>query len=96
MINMKYMIGMVLFSSGLVMFVMNWDHLIMSLLYLEVMVLSLYFLFSMGSGSVGNSFGVLFFISLAVCEGCLGLGIFISLVSSEGDDKMDLMGYLEW
>nr|YP_009529015.1 NADH dehydrogenase subunit 4L [Ichthyoxenos japonensis]ATO58530.1 NADH dehydrogenase subunit 4L [Ichthyoxenos japonensis] len=95
-VNICYYSGLIVFISGLVVFVLNWNHLIMSLLALEIMTLALYFLFSSSVDLLGVSFGVLFYISLAVCEGCLGLSVFVNMVCSEGSDKMNLLNYLKW
>nr|QCL17181.1 NADH dehydrogenase subunit 4L [Asotana magnifica] len=95
-INSYYYIGFWMFFCGLIIFVNNWGHLIVSLLALEFMVVSFYYLFSVSLSFMGVGFGCFFFIALAVCEGCLGLSIFIGLISGSGSDKMNMVMYLKW
>nr|AEH21235.1 NADH dehydrogenase subunit 4L [Himacerus nodipes] len=72
-------------------------HLLMTLLSLEMLVLVVYlmvFLF-MSSYNCGGYF-ILMFLTFAVCEGCLGLSILVSLIRCHGNDNIMSMNILSW
>nr|YP_010952835.1 NADH dehydrogenase subunit 4L [Tetraloides nigrifrons]WMQ53255.1 NADH dehydrogenase subunit 4L [Tetraloides nigrifrons] len=81
---------------GLWSFIKYHKHLLNSLLSLEFMMLGVFWLLSMQTSSVGNEiyFG-LFFLTLAACEGALGLSLLIYVVRSHGNDLFMSLSLLE-
>nr|YP_002364610.1 NADH dehydrogenase subunit 4L [Pedetontus silvestrii]ACC60224.1 NADH dehydrogenase subunit 4L [Pedetontus silvestrii] len=81
------LVGLSIVLSGMVAFVSKRKHLLSVLFSLEYMVLGIFVLF-MFFLIVYNSevFFSLIFLTLAVCEGVLGLSILVSLVRSHGND----------
>nr|YP_006234451.1 NADH dehydrogenase subunit 4L [Gammarus duebeni]AER12197.1 NADH dehydrogenase subunit 4L [Gammarus duebeni] len=74
---------------GLFSFVMNYTHLLNSLLSLEFLALMIYWSLSMSVMNIGSDFFfALFFLVMAVCEGVLGLSLLISGAYSHGSDYM--------
>uniref|UniRef100_A0AAN0LW35 NADH-ubiquinone oxidoreductase chain 4L n=1 Tax=Teucriogethes sp. TaxID=3123426 RepID=A0AAN0LW35_9CUCU len=78
-----------MFLSGLLVFSMKKDHLLLMLLSLELIVLSLYLLiFLYLKLMYYNYFFSMMFISFSVCEGALGLSILVSMIRSVGNDYL--------
>nr|YP_009343029.1 NADH dehydrogenase subunit 4L [Cambaroides japonicus]APS87243.1 NADH dehydrogenase subunit 4L [Cambaroides japonicus] len=72
---------------GLLSFVSNRKHLLNTLLSLEFIMLSVFWVMSLNISSVGMEiYVILFFLTLGVCEGALGLALLISVVRSHGND----------
>nr|YP_010952679.1 NADH dehydrogenase subunit 4L [Tetralia glaberrima]YP_010952731.1 NADH dehydrogenase subunit 4L [Tetralia rubridactyla]YP_010952848.1 NADH dehydrogenase subunit 4L [Tetralia nigrolineata]WMQ53099.1 NADH dehydrogenase subunit 4L [Tetralia glaberrima]WMQ53151.1 NADH dehydrogenase subunit 4L [Tetralia rubridactyla]WMQ53268.1 NADH dehydrogenase subunit 4L [Tetralia nigrolineata] len=82
--------------SGLWSFMKYHKHLLNSLLSLEFMMLGVFWLLSMQLSSIGSEvyFG-LFFLTLAACEGALGLSLLIFVVRSHGNDRFMSLSLLE-
>nr|YP_008239002.1 NADH dehydrogenase subunit 4L [Pachygrapsus crassipes]AGO20490.1 NADH dehydrogenase subunit 4L [Pachygrapsus crassipes] len=85
-----------MFFCGLWGFISYHKHLLNSLLSLEFMMLSVFWLLAIQSGNVGSEvyFG-LFFLTLAVCEGALGLALLVLIVRSHGNDYFKGFSMLE-
>nr|YP_009118048.1 NADH dehydrogenase subunit 4L [Brachyuropus grewingkii]AJF22809.1 NADH dehydrogenase subunit 4L [Brachyuropus grewingkii] len=74
---------------GSLSFVLNYGHLLNSLLSLEFLTLMIYWLLGISSGQTGKDiFFLLFYLVMVVCEGVLGLSVLISSVYSHGLDYM--------
>nr|QQQ88681.1 NADH dehydrogenase subunit 4L [Hyalella kochi]QQQ88733.1 NADH dehydrogenase subunit 4L [Hyalella sp. 2015-x] len=93
-----YLTSMSLFllTMSIYVFVTNNSHLLNSLLSLEMMSVTIYFLI----GSIFTYLGLemyylLFFLIMVVCEGVLGLSLLISLVSSHGEDYFKLFNFMQ-
>nr|ALO77395.1 NADH deshydrogenase subunit 4L [Agrilus sp. AGR01] len=72
---------------GFLVFCSNRKHLLLTLLSLEFIVLSLYFLISLALSFYGYEyFFLMVFLTFSVCEGALGLSILVSLIRSHGND----------
>nr|YP_010164078.1 NADH dehydrogenase subunit 4L [Gecarcoidea lalandii]QRK27380.1 NADH dehydrogenase subunit 4L [Gecarcoidea lalandii] len=90
------------FSSLLMIFCGLWSfisyhkHLLNSLLSLEFMMLGIFWLLNLQMSVVGNEmyFG-LFFLTLTVCEGALGLSLLVFIVRSHGNDYFKSFSILE-
>nr|YP_010303523.1 NADH dehydrogenase subunit 4L [Anaxilaus musgravei]QUT09475.1 NADH dehydrogenase subunit 4L [Anaxilaus musgravei] len=83
--------------SGIIVFCSTRNHLLLSLLSLEFMVLSSFlclFLVMMIYGY--ELYFSLIFLVFTVCEGALGLSILVSLVRSQGNDYLLSMSILSW
>nr|YP_010713864.1 NADH dehydrogenase subunit 4L [Atyopsis gabonensis]WDD39084.1 NADH dehydrogenase subunit 4L [Atyopsis gabonensis] len=73
---------------GLSSFVAGRKHLLNTLLSLEYIMLSIFWLMViMIAGLGGDSYFVLFFLTLAACEGALGLALLVSVVRTHGNDN---------
>nr|YP_011034141.1 NADH dehydrogenase subunit 4L [Entricoplax vestita]WRI34035.1 NADH dehydrogenase subunit 4L [Entricoplax vestita] len=81
---------------GLWSFINYHKHLLNSLLSLEFMMLGIFWLLSMQVTSVGSEiYFSLFFLTLAACEGALGLSLLVSVVRSHGNDRFMSFNLLE-
>nr|AXS66117.1 NADH dehydrogenase subunit 4L [Curculionoidea sp. 28 KM-2017] len=84
-----------MFLSGLYVFVSKHDHFLLMLVGLEFMVLSIYgAMFVYCSYYMSEYFLSLFYLSLTVCEGALGLSLLASFSSSHGKDLIVLLSSL--
>nr|QQQ88577.1 NADH dehydrogenase subunit 4L [Hyalella solida]QQQ88655.1 NADH dehydrogenase subunit 4L [Hyalella tiwanaku] len=93
-----YLIILTLFMlcMSLYAFMFNHSHLLNSLLSLEMMSVTIYFLISVVFTSLGlELFYLLFFLVMIVCEGVLGLSLLISLVHSHGEDYFKLFNFIQ-
>lgn len=73
-------IGCVVFSSVR-------EHLLTSLLRLEFLVLSIFFLFILFLGGAGYYYSLIYLV-VTVCEGALGLSVLVSIGRSHGGDYL--------
>nr|UFZ13381.1 NADH dehydrogenase subunit 4L [Ctenochauliodes yangi] len=84
MINYFYII---MFMSGLWVFISNRKHLLLMLLSLEFMVISLFmFLIIFLLMFDYEAYFSMVFLTFSVCEGALGLGILVSMIRTHGND----------
>nr|QUL60387.1 NADH dehydrogenase subunit 4L [Terrapotamon thungwa] len=96
-------LNLVWFSSSLIMIFcglwgfMNFHkHLLNSLLSLEFMMLGVFWLLVLEVSSVASeTYFVLFFLTLAACEGALGLSLLVFIVRSHGSDYFNVINILE-
>nr|YP_010625193.1 NADH dehydrogenase subunit 4L [Atyopsis moluccensis]WBG72631.1 NADH dehydrogenase subunit 4L [Atyopsis moluccensis] len=73
---------------GLSSFVGSRKHLLSTLLSLEFIMLSIFWLMVLMVACLGgDSYFVLFFLTLAACEGALGLALLVSVVRTHGNDN---------
>nr|YP_009255529.1 NADH dehydrogenase subunit 4L [Grimothea gregaria]AND82243.1 NADH dehydrogenase subunit 4L [Grimothea gregaria] len=73
--------------SGFSSFVMYRKHLLSSLLSLEFIMLGIFFFMSSFISIVGSEmYFILFFLTLAACEGALGLSLLVCIVCFYGND----------
>nr|AML26200.1 NADH dehydrogenase subunit 4L [Scolytinae sp. BMNH 1274292] len=83
------------FLSGLFVFIFKYKHFLVMLLSLEIMVLSLYILlFIYLSFSYSDYFVSMFYLSLSVCEGALGLSLLVLMIRTHGSDMIMLFDNL--
>nr|QYA18182.1 NADH dehydrogenase subunit 4l [Isoscelipteron pectinatum] len=84
---LNYMLPMILFMSGVLVFSMKYKHLLCTLLSLEYIVLSLFYLMSIYLMNFSYEFWFLMiFLTFSVCEGALGLSILVSMIRTHGND----------
>nr|YP_010040154.1 NADH dehydrogenase subunit 4L [Ptychoptera qinggouensis]QOZ38538.1 NADH dehydrogenase subunit 4L [Ptychoptera qinggouensis] len=84
---LNIVLSLILFFSGLMVFVSNRKHLLITLLSLEFIVLSLFSLMFMYLNFFNfEMFFTMFFLTFSVCEGALGLSILISMIRTHGND----------
>nr|DAZ91233.1 TPA_asm: ND4L [Gammarus fossarum] len=75
--------------SSIFSFILNYSHVLNSLLSLELLVLMVYWLLSLNLFNMGgDSFFMVFYVVMSVCEGVLGLSLLIMGVYSHGSDYM--------
>nr|QKY63770.1 NADH dehydrogenase subunit 4L [Dipetalogaster maximus] len=83
--------------SGLFVFCSLRKHLLLTLLSLEFLVLSLYFLFFTFLILFDLSlYFILVFLTFAVCEGAMGLGVLVSMIRCHGNDNISGLSILGW
>nr|QOW08829.1 NADH dehydrogenase subunit 4L [Carpilius convexus] len=81
---------------GLWSFISYHKHLLNSLLSLEFMMLGVFLLLSVQLSMVGSEiYFSLFFLTLAACEGALGLSLLVLIVRSHGNDRFMSFNLLE-
>ncbi|YP_005296396.1 NADH dehydrogenase subunit 4L (mitochondrion) [Procambarus clarkii] len=86
-LNLVYICSLAMLFCGGWSFVSNRKHLLNTLLSLEFVMLSVFWIMVLYIMSVGiEMYFVLFFLTLGVCEGALGLSLLISIVCSHGND----------
>nr|YP_006493391.1 NADH dehydrogenase subunit 4L [Stenopus hispidus]AEO18309.1 NADH dehydrogenase subunit 4L [Stenopus hispidus]AGA56098.1 NADH dehydrogenase subunit 4L [Stenopus hispidus] len=82
-----YYVGLFSVVSGMMAFVLNRKHFLSTLLSLEFIMVSIFWLMSMSFFCVGvEGYFVLFFLTFTACEGALGLSLLVYLVRSSGGD----------
>ena len=83
-----YYVPLVGIRAGLLTFVSSRKHLLNTLLSLEVIIVNLFwFMVVLVTNVGGDLYFRLFFLTLAACEGALGLGLLVSIVRSHGNDN---------
>nr|DAZ91325.1 TPA_asm: ND4L [Echiuropus macronychus] len=88
MYYMEGSVGLGLVVGGL-SFILNYGHLLNSLLSLEFSSLMIYWSLGLSMGYVGKDFFFsLFYLVMVACESVLGLSLLISSVYSHGVDFM--------
>nr|YP_009945235.1 NADH dehydrogenase subunit 4L [Pedetontus zhejiangensis]QOE17742.1 NADH dehydrogenase subunit 4L [Pedetontus zhejiangensis] len=90
------LIGSSVVFSGMIVFVSKRKHLLSVLFSLEYMVLGIFIIFMFLLVTYNSEiFFSLIFLTLAVCEGALGLSILVSLVRSHGNDYFTSFNVLQ-
>nr|SPP23442.1 NADH dehydrogenase subunit 4L [Graphium sarpedon] len=86
MLNM-WLIIMIMFIIGNMIFVSKHKHLLIVLLSLEFIVLSIFFFLLMFFNFLMNDmYMLMIFLLFSVCEGALGLSILVSMIRTHGND----------
>lgn len=87
---------MYLFFIGVVSFILSRKHLLSTLLSLEFIVLSLFFLLILFLSflSYETYFSILF-LTFRVCEGALGVSIIVSIIRTHGNDFFNSFSVLQ-
>nr|DAC84428.1 TPA_asm: NADH dehydrogenase subunit 4L [Rhodnius pictipes] len=94
---MYYVVFLFMAFSGLFIFCSMRKHLLLTLLSLEFLVLSLYFLFFLFLTFFSLSYYfILVFLTFAVCEGAMGLGILVTVIRCHGNDNISSLSILGW
>nr|YP_009493380.1 NADH dehydrogenase subunit 4L [Lyonetia clerkella]AWK29935.1 NADH dehydrogenase subunit 4L [Lyonetia clerkella] len=76
-----------MFVIGNMIFVSKYKHLLITLLSLELIVLSIFFfMIYMLSFFSYEMFMLMVFLVFSVCEGALGLSIMVSMIRTYGND----------
>nr|YP_010049519.1 NADH dehydrogenase subunit 4L [Mirocaris indica]QPL15854.1 NADH dehydrogenase subunit 4L [Mirocaris indica] len=94
-LSLSYFIPVFSLLCGLLAFVGGRKHLLNTLLSLEYIMLSIFwFMVVMLVNLGGDSYFVLFFLTLAACEGALGLALLVSVVRTHGNDNFSSFSVL--
>nr|YP_010962595.1 NADH dehydrogenase subunit 4L [Euphausia crystallorophias]WNI01997.1 NADH dehydrogenase subunit 4L [Euphausia crystallorophias] len=81
---------------GLWVFCSKRKHLLNTLLSLEYIMLSVFWLMVLSLSLMGQEvFFSLFFLTFAACEGALGLALLVSIVRSHGNDRFGNFNLLQ-
>nr|YP_009512590.1 NADH dehydrogenase subunit 4L [Gennadas parvus]AXJ93157.1 NADH dehydrogenase subunit 4L [Gennadas parvus] len=95
-LNFYYYIPLISVLCGLWVFVSKRKHLLNTLLSLEYIMLSVFWLMCLHLVSLGHeAYFVLFFLTLAACEGALGLALLVSVVRTHGNDCFSSFSVLQ-
>nr|YP_010463327.1 NADH dehydrogenase subunit 4L [Ischyja manlia]UUJ37855.1 NADH dehydrogenase subunit 4L [Ischyja manlia]WCO10530.1 NADH dehydrogenase subunit 4L [Ischyja manlia] len=87
MIIYMWLIFIIMFIIGNVIFVLKHKHLLIILLSLEYLVLSIFFFMLIFLSYVEyDMYMLMVFLVFSVCEGALGLSILVSLIRTHGND----------
>nr|AMW67952.1 NADH dehydrogenase subunit 4L [Stenobiella sp. YW-2016] len=87
LIFFNYMLPIFLFMTGVLVFSLSYKHLLCTLLSLEYIVLSLFFMLSIYLMNYNYEYWFLMiFLTFSVCEGALGLSILVSMIRTHGND----------
>lgn len=85
-----------LFFIGAVRFIASRKHLLSSLLSLEFMVLSLFFILIIFLNLINfELYFRMLFLVFRVCEGALGISILVSLIRTHGNDYFNSFSILQ-
>nr|YP_009476073.1 NADH dehydrogenase subunit 4L [Macroglossum stellatarum]AVM10748.1 NADH dehydrogenase subunit 4L [Macroglossum stellatarum] len=87
MIMNMWMIFILMFFIGNLIFVSKNKHLLIVLLSLEFIVLSIFFFFLVFLMMIDfDMYMLMVFLVFSVCEGSLGLSILVSMIRTHGND----------
>nr|AII02342.1 NADH dehydrogenase subunit 4L [Tineola bisselliella] len=87
MLMYMYMVFIIMFLIGNMIFVTKYKHLLIILLSLEFMVLSIFFFFLVMLSYISYDLYMLMgFLVFSVCEGVLGLSILVLMIRTYGND----------
>nr|QVT10959.1 NADH dehydrogenase subunit 4L [Cephonodes hylas] len=87
MIMNMWIIFIVMFFVGNLIFVSKNKHLLIVLLSLEFIVLSIFFFFLVYLMMIDyDMYMLMVFLVFSVCEGSLGLSILVSMIRTHGND----------
>lgn len=82
-------VGLFIVVCGALRFILNYSHLLNSLLRLEIISVSIFFLIGLRIIRLGiEIFYLLYFMVILVCEGVLGLSLLIVISYSYGRDRI--------
>nr|AXS66627.1 NADH dehydrogenase subunit 4L [Curculionoidea sp. 2 KM-2017] len=92
---MYFYILVCMFFSSMFIYISKYKHLLLMLLSLESVVLSLYMLlFIYLSWFYGEYFMSMFFLTMSVCEGALGLSLLVLVIRTHNKDMVLLFDNL--
>nr|YP_010437857.1 NADH dehydrogenase subunit 4L [Ischyja marapok]UTB53989.1 NADH dehydrogenase subunit 4L [Ischyja marapok] len=87
MIIYMWLIFIIMFIIGNMIFVLKHKHLLIILLSLEYLVLSIFFFMLVFLNYIEyDMYMLMVFLVFSVCEGALGLSILVSLIRTHGND----------
>nr|YP_010882215.1 NADH dehydrogenase subunit 4L [Stheneboea repudiosa]WID87129.1 NADH dehydrogenase subunit 4L [Stheneboea repudiosa] len=91
-----FLMSLIMFFCGLLMFSFNYNHFLVTLLSLEYIVLSLFWLiFIYMSFYMFDFILLMFMMTFWVCEAVLGLSLLVSIIRGYGSDYFSLINLLQ-
>nr|QQO80809.1 NADH dehydrogenase subunit 4L [Cryptophyllium westwoodii] len=82
-----YFFPLIMFICGLISFSFNYDHFLITLLCLEYIVLSLFWLLYIYMFyNLFDLYFIMFLLTFWICEGALGLSLLVSIIRGYGND----------
>nr|AWV83727.1 NADH dehydrogenase subunit 4L [Tettigarcta crinita] len=85
--KMFFIIYINMYLCGLISLCLIRDHVMLTLLSLEFIILSLFLILSLYINNFDYELYILIiFLTFSVCEGVLGLSILVSMIRSHGND----------
>nr|QZL13452.1 NADH dehydrogenase subunit 4L [Condica illecta] len=95
MIMNMWIIFILMFVIGNLIFISKHKHLLIVLLSLEFIVLSIFFFMLIYLSSIENDmYMLMLFLVFSVCEGGLGLSILVSMIRTHGNDYFQSLNLL--
>nr|AII02553.1 NADH dehydrogenase subunit 4L [Urodus decens] len=95
MIFKIYLVPIMMYLVGNLIFILKHKHLLIILLSLEFIVLSIFFFLQLMLMMINNELYMLMvFLVFSVCEGALGLSILVSLIRTHGNDYFQSLNLL--
>nr|YP_010868539.1 NADH dehydrogenase subunit 4L [Alpheus brevicristatus]WGU20734.1 NADH dehydrogenase subunit 4L [Alpheus brevicristatus] len=95
-LNSVYFFPLVGIFCGLLAFVSGRKHLLNTLLSLEFIMVNLFwFMVVLVSNVGGDLYFSLFFLTMAACEGALGLALLVCIVRTHGNDNFSSFSILK-
>lgn len=96
LIIFKWLFILYLFFIGVIAFVSSRKHLLSTLLRLEFIVLSLFFLLFLFLNLLNfELYFSIIFLTFSVCEGALGVSILVSIIRTHGNDYFNSFSLLQ-
>nr|ASM82822.1 NADH dehydrogenase subunit 4L [Cerapanorpa obtusa] len=93
---MYILMSIFMFVSGVIVFSSKRKHLLVTLLSLEFIVLSLFFIMFMYLNFYDyETYFSMMFLVFSVCEGALGLAILVSMIRTHGNDFFQSFSILQ-
>lgn len=95
-IILKWGIIFYLFFIGIISFILRRKHLLSTLLRLEFIVLSLFFILLLYLNSYNYElYFTMIFLTFRVCEGALGVSLIVSIIRTHGNDFFNSFSILQ-
>nr|YP_011026019.1 NADH dehydrogenase subunit 4L [Ventidius pulai]WQM87291.1 NADH dehydrogenase subunit 4L [Ventidius pulai] len=86
-----------MFFCGIIILCSMRKHLLLTLLSLEYLVVILFFsLFLFLYNYTNEYYFIIFFLTMSVCEGVLGLSVLVSMIRCHGNDNLMNITSLMW
>nr|YP_010004089.1 NADH dehydrogenase subunit 4L [Gryposmylus pennyi]QNR01169.1 NADH dehydrogenase subunit 4L [Gryposmylus pennyi] len=96
MIYLNLIFSMIMFMTGIMVYSMKRKHLLSTLLSLEFIVLSLFYIMYIYMMMYNYEFFFsMIFLTFSVCEGALGLSILVSMIRTHGNDYFQSFNILQ-
>lgn len=96
LIFLKFRIRTYIFIIGILSFIITRKHLLSTLLRLEFIVLSLFFIIIMSLNLFNNEYYIsMIFLTFRVCEGALGVSILVILIRTHRNDYFNTFSVLQ-
>ena len=90
-----FFFGFFIFFSGAFLLVVQRHHFIIVLLSLEIMVIGIFVFILFFVFFRSSVFVVFVFLTLVVCEACLGLSLLVGVIRSHGRDFISVVNLFE-